>query len=189
MDEVNKEEYDFREFTVPLERIELKLPTQKEKRYNSVKPTDFSVEEIGRHHGQDEVSIETWSKDCGRPIPEACKIPMVKPPIHRRLPLSLELKSWYHMDRVSSLDVTNPTLRHFKLYQRTKKITDSIPEYFSIGKILIWALRENVGLSDCDVIASSCVVRELSTAALFNKELRFSVGYYRGKLFIDVLLI
>ena len=130
--------------------VDFTVKWRKEYRHNRKK--QFSVEELGRHFRENPLDIETWSKASGLPIPEDCKIPFVNPP--KSLPLSLKIDRWREDPDLFFIDITNPHFNgsNFKLPPKNISEIEFPNIFYSIEKCLIWALRENVGLSGVDFI-------------------------------------
>lgn len=157
--------------------------------YRHSKTKKFSVEELGRHNFEHPVDLETWSRKSGAPVPKACQIPFVYRP--KSLPISLKLNRWCEDHQLYFSDVTND-LNEFEIEIPSKNIPDFIPEFFSIGKILTWALREQVDLSQVNLLCVSCALRNFASSAIINryngKKWDYALFYYKERIFIDIIV-
>ena len=146
------------------------------------------MDEVGRHNYEHPVEIETWSRASGSPVPNSCQIPFAYP--RKSLPLSLKLDRWVENRSNYFLDVTNSHLFKFKVKLPPKEIPEFIPEFFSIGKVLTWAVREQFNLGQIDFFMISCALRDIaSTASLGRKGgWKYAVFCHRGKIFIEAII-
>ena len=154
--------------------------------YKQSKTKKFFVDELGRHNFEHFVDFETWSRDSGEPVPKACQIPFVYCP--KSLPISLKMKRWWEDREWYFSDVTN-NFEGFEIDVPSKRIPEFIPEFFSIGKILTWALREQVNLTHVDFFCVSCALRDFASSATINrfnsKKWKYALFYFKGRIFID----
>ena len=158
-----------------------------QRNYNQKKKKTLYVEELGRHRFGFAVSIESWSKKSNDVIPDACKIRFVDPP--SSLPLSLKLgpvnKLSANLHEVYFIDATNPSYNNFKIKTPARPMPEFLPKTFSIGRNLLWALREKVDVSHIDFFVSSHVLRTIALSAYFRKSSwSFAIIYYKNKMFI-----
>ena len=167
----------------------VEFPVEKRKEYQQWEHLEgFSVEEIGRHNYEHLVDIETWSRASGSPVPNSCQIPFAYP--RKSLPLSLKLDRWVENRSRYVLDVTNSHLFKFEVELPPKEIPEFIPEFFSIGKVLTWAVREQFNLGQVDFFMISCALRDIaSTASLGRKgDWEYAVVCNKGKIFIEQIV-
>lgn len=123
-----------------------------QREYHQKNKKTLYVEELGRHRFAFAVGIETWSKTSKHVIPDACKIPFIDPP--RSLPLRLELGSVNrlaaNLHEIYFIDATNPSYNGFRIKTPAKPMPEFLPKTFSIGRNLLWALREKVDVTNID---------------------------------------
>ena len=164
--------------------VEFSVKQRWEYRYSQTKK--FIVGELGRHNFEHFVDFETWSRDSGYPVPEACQIPFVYCP--KLLPISLKLDRWSDDRKWYFNDVTND-IDQVEIEVPSKSIPEFIPEFFSIGKILTWALREQIDLTQVDFFCVSCALRDFASTAITNRYNRrkweYALFYFKGRIFID----
>ena len=158
-----------------------------QRNYHQKNKKIFHVKELGRHRFGFAVNIETWSKTSNDPIPYACKIHFVDPP--RTLPLSLKLspvtKLAAYLHEVYFIDATNPSYNNFRIETPAKPMPEFLPKTFSIGRNLLWALREKVDVSHIEFFVSSHVLRTIALSAYFRKSSwSFAIIVYKNKMFI-----
>ena len=155
--------------------------------YLNSRKIQFSVKELGLHGcSEDMVDIETWSKTSGHAIPEDFELPFINPP--RSLPLSLKLKRWTGERVYMYLDVTNyEHLGRYKVKLPPKPMPEFIPEFFSIGKLLTWAMREQTDVSQIDFFVQSAVLRDIASAQFheLSSPWKCAVFNFKGRIFID----
>ena len=157
--------------------------------YQQPRERELSVEDLGRHNYEDAVDFETWSRESGDPVPESCQIPFVHLP--RTLPISLKMGESHGYG--ASFLFSDPTQLNYedtpyKIKLPPIEIPEFIPEFFSIGKILMWATREKVDLRHADFFILSCVLRDIAATAVGNsgkKAWKYAVFCYKGNIFID----
>ena len=154
--------------------------------YKQWRKKEFSVEEVGRHNYESLVDLETWSKESGNPVPESCQSPFVYPP--KSLPVSLKLNRWVEHSHIRFRDIDYDHLPDFEVELPPKEIPEFIPEFFSVGKILSWAMREEVDLEHVDMFILSCALRDIASIATLGRWIgnwEYAVFCYKGKIFID----
>ena len=162
------------------------FPVKKREEYQQQKwRKGFSVEEVGRHNYEHPVEMETWSRASGHLVPKSCQIPFVYPNIS--LPLSLKLDRWVDNHKDYILDVTNDHLFDFEVELPPKEMPEFIPEIFSIGKVLTWAIREQFDLKQVDIFMISCALRDIASTATLDRtaEWEYAVFCYKGNIFIE----